>query len=443
MTAHEINFDGIVGPTHNYGGLARGNIASQRNVRLASNPKAAARQGLRKMKMLHDLGVPQAVLPAQDRPAVEVLRALGFDGKEREVLRKAWRQSPGLLAACASASSMWAANAATVCPSADSRDGRVHFTPANLRSHFHRQIEAPMTARVLRQIFADPELFVHHAALPPAELFGDEGAANHSRLCRRYGEPGTQMFVYGRRALAPGPAPSLHPARQTLEASQAVSRLHGLTDARVVFAQQHPAAIDAGAFHNDVVAVANRNVLLFHHGAFLDPEQVKRDLCDAADFDLHLIEVASENVSIEDAVASYLFNSQLVTLPSGRMALVVPAECQAAATVWTFLAELVHDDPFIERVEVTDVRQSMQNGGGPACLRLRVVLTTEEMRRMHPPLLLDESLFRRLDDWVGRHYRDRLEEPDLADPQLLDESRAALDELTQILDLPGLYDFQR
>ena len=301
-----------------------------------------------------------------------------------------------------------------------------------------------MTARMLRRIFDDSASFVHHAPLPPAELFGDEGAANHSRLCRRYGEPGLQLFVYGRQALSSdAPEPLRHPARQTFEASQAVSRLHGVSSAREAFAQQAPAAIDAGAFHNDVVAVANQNVLLFHQLAFAGVEGVKRELRDKAGFDLHLIEVSPDDVSIEDALSSYLFNSQLVALPSGSMALVVPAECQASVGVWSYLEELIRRDPFIQRVEVSDVRQSMQNGGGPACLRLRVVLTAEERRHAHQPVFFDDTLFAELDDWVGRHYRDRLDESDLEDPQLLDESRTALDELTQILDLGGLYDFQR
>jgi succinylarginine dihydrolase len=444
LIAYEVNFDGIVGPTHNYGGLARGNVASQQNVHAISNPRAAAKQGLRKMKMLFDLGVPQAVLPPQDRPAVEMLRALGFEGSDHEVIRKAGQQAPRLLAACASASSMWAANAATVCPSVDSEDGKVHFTPANLRSHFHRQIEVPTTARVLRRIFADAARFVHHAPLPPAELFGDEGAANHSRLCKQHGEPGTQLFVYGRRALsADAPSPSRHPARQTLEASEAVSRLHGTPRARTVFAQQQLEAIDAGAFHNDVIAVANQNVFFFHRNAFVNAESVMQELRDKGGLDLHLIEVGPEEVPIDEAVSTYLFNSQLVTLPSGQMALVVPAECRASARVWGYLRELVQRHSVIRRVEVSDVRQSMQNGGGPACLRLRVVLTAEEMHCVHRSVLFDEELFERLDAWVEGHYRDRLGEPDLRDPQLLDESRTALDELTRILDLEGLYDFQQ
>jgi len=444
LIAHEVNFDGIVGPTHNYSGLSLGNLASQKNVHAISNPKAAAKQGLRKMKLLHDLGVRQGLLPPHDRPAVDVLRKLGFTGRDDQVLRKAKQASPTLLAACSSASSMWAANAATVCPSSDSRDGKTHFTPANLRSHFHRQIEAPTTARVLRAIFGDPERFVHHPPLPLAEPFGDEGAANHTRLCRSHGDAGVQLFVYGKQAFDPrAPAPTRYPARQTLEASQAVSRLHELDESRMVFAQQEPTAIDAGVFHNDVIAVGNQNVFFFHAKAFLDPKRTKRELENAFGGGLHLIEVASTDIPIEEVISSYLFNSQLVTLPTGGMALVVPTECKESTRVRGYLERLIEEDPFIRQVEVVDLRQSMENGGGPACLRLQVVLTDEELQDISGSVMFDDDLLEKLEAWVDEHYRDRLGEADLGDLHLLDESRKALDELTQMLKLGSLYRFQR
>ena len=301
-----------------------------------------------------------------------------------------------------------------------------------------------MTACVLRTIFDDPERFVHHPPLPLAEPFGDEGAANHTRLCQRYGDPGVQLFVYGKRAFdRDAPAPTRYRARQTLEASQAVSRLHELDEGRTVFAQQEPSAIDAGVFHNDVIAVGNQNVFFFHANAFLDPMRMKRELQEAFGPGLHLIEVASDDIPIEDAISSYLFNSQLITLPTGKMALVVPEECRESTRVWSYLRRLVEEDLFIGRVEVVDVRQSMENGGGPACLRLRVVLTEEEIRHVSGSVMLDEDLFQRLETWVDDHYRDHLTEADLGDPHLLDESRKALDELTQVLKLGSLYPFQR
>ena len=443
MNAREVNFDGLVGPTHNYSGLSPGNLASQRNVHAASNPKAAAKQGLRKMKLLHDLGVPQGVLPAHDRPAVDVLRRLGFTGRDEDVLRSARLQDRALLSACCSASSMWVANAATVCPSADSADGKVHFTPANLRSNFHRAIEAATTARVLKALFNDPQRFVHHAPLPAAEMFGDEGAANHMRFCSAYGDAGVHLFVYGTSALGPNTlAPSRHPARQTLEASRAIARLHGLGAERLVFARQSPAAIAAGVFHNDVIAVGNQNVFLFHENAFVRRDELRSELESKAGVQLQLIEVAAAYITLEDAVASYLFNSQLVTLPSGKMALAAPQECRDSMPIWSYLQGLVEGYDELERIEVVDLRQSMRNGGGPACLRLRVVLTDDEIGTISGSTLLDEELFRRLNAWIDRHYRDRLLEADLGDPCLLEESRAALDELTRILELGSIYSFQ-
>jgi succinylarginine dihydrolase len=444
LTTLEVNFDGLVGPTHNYSGLAVGNLASQRSIHSVSNPRAAAKQGLRKMKILHDLGVPQGVLPPHDRPAVDVLRRLGFAGRDEYVLRNAQLHDPELLAACCSASSMWAANAATVCPSADSADGKVHFTPANLRSNFHRAIETPTTARVLKAIFEDPKQFIHHAPLPAVELLGDEGAANHMRLCASYSDLGVHLFVYGKRALDRSANTSKrYPARQTLEASRAIARLHHLDAARVVFAQQSPSAIDAGVFHNDVIALGNQHVFIFHEQAFLHQQELERQLEAKAGSELHLIEVAAADITLDDSVATYLFNSQLVTLPAGKMALIVPQECRDSVPIWTYLQQLVADHDIFGTVEVVDVRQSMRNGGGPACLRLRIVLNDDEIRSMNRAVLFDDDLFRQLSAWVDRHYRDQLREADLGDALLLEESRAALDELTQLLELGSVYSFQR
>jgi len=81
------------------------------------------------------------------------------------------------------------------------------------------------------------------------------------RLAPSHGEPGVEVFVYG---VSAGP----FPARQHVEASRAVARLHGLDAERTIFVQQSDQAIAAGAFHNDVVAVANERVLFAHEQAF-------------------------------------------------------------------------------------------------------------------------------------------------------------------------------
>ncbi len=445
MVQFEANFDGLVGPTHNYAGLSYGNVASQSNAQDASSPKQAARQGLQKMKALADLGLVQGVLAPQERPDINTLRRLGFTGSDAQVLEKAFREDPVLLAACCSASSMWTANAATVSPSADTQDGRIHFTPANLTNKFHRSIEHEVTGRILGQVFADERYFCHHQALPANEYFGDEGAANHTRLCADYGRSGVELFVYGRSAFdLSQPAPRRYPARQTLEASRAVARLHGLNDDTAIFILQNPDVIDQGVFHNDVIAVGNQNVLFYHQEAFLDTaaalDEIRRKLPDT---ELHFIEVPTTEVPVLDAVKSYLFNTQIVTLRPGHMAIIAPSECAETPSVKAYLDKLLTLNTPIREVHFMDVKQSMRNGGGPACLRLRVAMNEAEHAATNPACLMNEALFGRLNQWVDRHYRDRLSLNDLRDPALLLESRAALDELTQILQLGSVYPFQR
>ena len=446
MKSCEVNFDGLVGPTHNYGGLSYGNVASQSNSQQGSNPREAARQGLAKMKALMELGFTQGVIAPQERPDVAALRRLGFGGSDAQVIERAGREAMPLLVASCSASSMWVANAATVSPSADTADGRVHFTAANLNCKFHRSIEHPTTSRVLQAMFTSEQHFAHHAALPAVAQFGDEGAANHTRFCRDYGEPGVEFFVYGRSAFdARVPAPQKYPARQTLEASQAVMRLHGLSADGVVLAQQNPAVIDQGVFHNDVIAVGNGELLFHHQDAFLDSDAVMAQLqakLAKRGGEFQAVCVPRAEVAVEDAVRTYLFNSQLLSRANGSMLLVVPEECRANPRVWAYLESLTTQAGPISEVKVFDLKQSMQNGGGPACLRLRVALRHDELAAVNPAVILTPQLYDTLTLWVDKHYRDRLVEADMADPQLLLECRTALDELSQILALGSVYPFQ-
>jgi succinylarginine dihydrolase len=445
LPAREFNFDGLVGPSHNYAGLSFGNVASFNNVKSVSNPKQAALQGLAKMRALAARGFAQAVLPPQGRPNFALLRRIGFGGSDADVIAAAFRDAPAILASAYSAAPMWSANAATISPSADSADGHVHFTVANLNSKLHRSYEQEQTARTLRAIFADPDYFTVHDALPATPAFGDEGAANHTRLASAHGAPGVEMFVYGRVEFQPdAPAPKRFPARQTLEASQAVARLHGLSPQRTVFVAQDPAVIDLGVFHNDVIAVGNGNVLFYHAQAFFDEPATLAALQFAMGTigqPFVPIRVARTDVAIDDAISSYLFNSQLLTRPDGRMALVVPQECRDNVAVTRYLDGLVGSGGPIAELLSFDLRQSMRNGGGPACLRLRVALTDAEAAAMHQGVVMTEALYAQLVAWVEQHYRDALAPADLADPQLAIEVTTALEALAKILRLPDLYAF--
>jgi len=445
MSAIEANFDGLVGPTHNYAGLAEGNLASAKNAGNTAGPRAGVLEGLAKAKRLADAGLVQGFLPPHERPFIPGLRALGFTGTDSQVWETAFRRAPVLAKNMTSASAMWAANAAMVSPGADTADGRVHFSAANLLSTLHRSIEGPQTARALRTIFPDDSRFAVHDPLPMQAGYADEGAANHVRLCAEHGAPGVEILVYGRDAFESWQA--RFPARQTKQACEAIARRHGLDPERTVIVRQSRAAIEAGAFHNDVVCVGNGPVLFFHEQAFEDTEDALDDIRAAAKglFDPVFVEVPQADVPIGDAITSYIFNSQLLDWPGeDRMVLLAPKETQETPSTRAFCEQTVAGNGPIGRVDYADVRQSMRNGGGPACLRLRVVLTPAELKAVNPRVMLDDRLFGALTAWAKTHYRERLKPSDLADPALIGESRTALDALTQIMNLGGdFYDFQR
>lgn len=442
--AREVNFDGLIGPTHNYAGLSPGNIASASNAGGVSKPKAAALQGLAKMNTLRALGLTQGVLPPQQRPDLGVLRRIGFTGDDAKVLRDAHESDPTLLAAIWSASAMWAANAATVSPSIDCADARVHMTPANLISNFHRSLEHPTTTRMLRMIFHNEDRFCVHDPLPQQMRYADEGAANHIRFAPSHSEPGVEMFVYGFDREDTAGGARKYPSRQTRAACEAIARMHQLDPTRVVLTRQHPDAIDAGVFHNDVIATGNEGVFLYHEQAFATSRSLLTDIASPMGEPLTLVEAHGSDFSLEDAVSSYLFNSQIVTLSDGSMALIAPLETREHPRVDAFVKRMIDsgDNP-INTVRHLDVRESMRNGGGPACLRLRVVLNDPELEAVHEGVILTDELSDRLESWINRHYPDELRSDDLLDPALVQSLTDALDELTGILGLPGLYPFQR
>lgn len=442
--AEEINFDGLVGPTHNYAGLSEGNLASARNANTVARPREAALQGLAKMQRLRALGLTQGVLPPHERPNIKWLRSLGFSGSDGEVWEQAWRTQPTIARAALAASAMWAANAATISPSADTRDGRLHATVANLQTMLHRILEGEQTERTLRRLMPDDARFAVHPALLSHDALSDEGAANHMRMSANAGAPGVEVFVYGRRA---SETKAGFPARQTLEACEAIARSHTLDAAHVVFAKQAPEAINAGAFHNDVVAVAHEHVLFHHEEAFADKVALYADVrAKAQSFEPVFVEVPSARVGLDDAVTSYLFNSQLLRLPGAKsLTLIAPSEVRENNKTASVVDEMIAaSNAAIGQVEYVDVRESMRNGGGPACLRLRIVMTPQERAAAAGGFFLDDTLAAKLETWIKKHYREELAPDDLGDPALVVETQGALDELTRILQLGGdFYPFQR
>ncbi len=435
MMAQEINFDGLIGPTHNYAGLSLGNVASSKNAGGVARPKLAALQGLGKMRLMLSLGLGQGVLLPQLRPHLPTLHALGFRGSPERMIADAHFADPALLRVASSASSMWTANAATVSPSADTADSKVHFTTANLATMLHRSIEHTFTEKLLRTIFHDQAHFAVHAAVPGGIHLGDEGAANHGRLSDRHGNAGVEVFVYSDKR------GGRFPGRQSLRASEAVVRLHGLAPERTAFLQQANAAIEGGAFHNDVVSVTNGSVL-FTHGCAFENHFTTIDNLRKAYPALEVIEVPENAVPMADAISSYLFNSQLVTLPDGSMALILPTEVEQTASTAAYVAYLLANNTSIKQARYIDVRESMKNGGGPACLRLRVVLTEDELAAADQRFIMDDEKILALENWVNAAYPNEIHPDDLGDIAVHRQCLEALDTLTQMLNLDSLYSFQ-
>jgi len=416
MSLEEINFDGIVGPSHNYAGLSLGNLAATKNAGATAFPRAAALQGVAKMRGNMAMGLAQGFFLPLPRPDTGWLDTLAADETT----------DAALIAGAWSASSMWTANAATVSPAPDTADGKCHLTVANLVTMAHRSHEWPDTLAQLRLAFADSTHFAVHHPVPPC--FGDEGAANHMRFAGAHGEAGVEVFVYGRSG-------GRFPARQHEQASRLVARKHGLDPERVLFVEQAPEAIATGAFHNDVVAVANEGVLFTHEQAFADPAGTYAAImakCPAA----QIVEVPAAAVSLKEAVASYLFNAQLLTPPDGSgMTLVVPEECRDSAPVWSWLQDMLAGNGPIRNVKVVDVRQSMANGGGPACLRLRVVAdpATVDQRFM-----LEEDKAALLEQVIAAHWPESIEPTQIGSDGLADAVRNARSKLLEALELSEL-----
>ena len=436
----EVIFVGLPGPTHNYGGLSADNVASSLNRGTSSNPKQAALQALDLVRLLRSLGLQAAILPPQLRPHLPTLRAR-FSGSDEEVIARAAKEAPELLEKLYSSSAMWTANAATVTPNVDAEDGKLHLTVANLQTNLHRRIEASDTHRVLAAIFAGlPDARVH-PPLDSAKGFRDEGAANHTRLTPHHAQPALNVFVYG----ADGGENDPPTARQTLSAFQEIAKQHGLSERATLFLKQNPAVIRDGVFHNDVIAVGNESVFLVHELAYaggrFDIEHVADRYHGLFGKPLSLLMIEEGDLSVEEAVHTYFFNSQIVSKQDGGMAIIAPSEVEDLyAGKAARLMEKIRADAGnpISEVHYADLRQSMNNGGGPACLRLRVPMTDAQIAgvKKNVNVMADEALLSALARLIENQYPSELSADDLADPRLYHCCKTVLQKLGELMKLP-------
>ncbi|MCB1180601.1 MAG: N-succinylarginine dihydrolase [Chlamydiia bacterium] len=426
----DIQLDSLCGPTHNFAGLGRGNPPSASHFHLPSNPKKGALEGLYKMKQVADLGIPQAVFPPHPRPNFGMLHSLGFVGMDAEVIRNAAKRAPHILAASYSAAAMWMANSATFTPSLDALDGRAHVSLTNLASSLHRHEEWKSHYHFFERFLPKRTPFALHTPLPSTMDFRDEGSANHIRFSSSKG--GVHLFVYGEGKKQ---RPNVFIARQTLNAQEAVARRHHLDPKACLFVQQNPYAVDQGVFHNDLIAFGKNNLFVTHQHAFLDQKKVlsilEKKIEKICQCELSLFEIKESEFSLEEAIKTYFFNSQLIKLPDAAgFALLVPQ----AAFVHPKVKKILERLP-ITKVISTPVFESLMGGGGPACLRLELSFTPEELALTNSHFYLNDFLYEKLVKWIETYYREQIKWEDLADFALVEEGRAALAALRAILTL--------
>ena len=442
MNLIDVQIDRLVGPTHHFGGLGVGNLASAQHAGDVSTPKAAALEGLDKMQRVASLGVPQCVLPPQERPCRDWLREFGFEGSVRQVLQSAYREAPEVLSAAMSCSAMWTANAGTVIPAVDSQAEMTAVTVANLNASLHRSIEPSQTTEDLRAIL--PASIRVMSAIPGGAAMRDEGAANHMRLAFGDG-PAIHVLVYGDES----PLPKKHWPRQTLAACRAIARRHQLRDENTFFIKQHPDAIDAGAFHNDVVAMSHEHLWIHHERAYLDAGEIERiekraheRVSKQGGQKLLRIEIPESVLSLDDAVGTYLLNSQVLSVPSVDQSFEQEAHqgfvmlCPRQVQQHPAALALVHrwcDEGIFSEVQFVDLHQSMAGGGGPACLRLRVPMTADQVESLPASSRLTEPKADQLRGVIEDHYPDRLTLSDLTDPDVVEQATQAVEALRRVL----------
>ena len=436
----EVNFDGLIGPTHNYSGLSEGNNASKENYSSPSNPKKAALQGIKKAETLISYGSRQGFFLPHERPFIPGLKKLGFNGTDEEILSLAFRHSKVLLNNFSSASSMWAANAATISPSPDTQDNKIHLTPANLNSMFHRSIETEFTYQQCKIIFPKEYFEIHNPAVSISG-YGDEGAANHLRISKSDNEKGFEIFVYGESGFK---IDKTLVKRQALEVSRSIAINHKLDMENTFFLQQKHQAIEEGSFHNDIVSLSNKNVFIAHEDAFQNRDDLKKmlNILESKIDNFQYIEISNSEIPLKDIISSYLLNSQLITNVDNEMQLILPEEVKAYDNCLSWLDKLKQISD-VKLFDYVDIRQSMMNGGGPACLRLKVILNDEELESLNQNFLMNNERLESIKLLIEKEYRDVLYPDDLKDPSLLDESRRVLDELTKIFGTGSIYEFQK
>lgn len=436
-TLVEVNLDSLIGLGHHFGGLSPGNLASTTHKNELSNPQAAALQGLEKAWLLQTITSRQLLLPPLLRPHESLLQTAGFIGSYESAMARALEVEPDLVSAIWSSSFVWTANLGIFTPSCDSASGKSHLTLANLCTNLHRSLESGERFESLQKWLSGA--INVHAPLPSSLSLADEGAANHTRFFSLTNpECGLHHFVYG---LSPEGTPhsqktSIYPARQSLRAAQWIARRHELIENHVMYTQQNPNVIDQGVFHNDVICTGHGSFLLCHEQAFVhgmnEVDLLRRRFQELTGDALCVELVSSQQLSVELAVKTYLFNSQLVLTPQGPV-IIAALECERHPQTYTLLQDLKQRWS-LAGLYFVDLTQSMHNGGGPACLRLRLPMKPSQYQKLSA-FHLTPKRYQQLKTLIEKDYPTQLTKSMLIDKSYRDHAVAVQEKILQIFGL--------
>jgi succinylarginine dihydrolase len=270
-------------------------------------------------------------------------------------------------------------------------------------------------------------------ALPSSQPLRDEGAANHMRLCGSGNNRNraVHVFVHEPASESDSLSPLRYVSRQSVVASHHVSRKLTLAEEKCVFIEQSQRAINAGVFHNDVIATSHGNLLLCHELAFTNtPQSIERmsEKYRQVVGEELICEIVTESMlPIEESVRSYLFNSQILSKSDGSFHLLCPSECGESERVRTVIEGwLASESNPISSVETIGVQESMSNGGGPACLRLRLDVDEEQVSQLEPRWRFTPERHSEIARWIDNYYPARLCIDDLARWDFAEHAMAAV-----------------
>jgi len=193
----------------------------------------------------------------------------------------------------------------------------------------------------------------------------------------------------------------------------------------------------ACVFHNDVISTAHEHLWFMHEVAFENVDaslgEIEAAYLRQTGRNLRIIVVGSDELPLPVAVQTYLFNSQIITLPKAdprepsRFHWIAPQQCEKTLETNQLLQRWQKDRELsLEKVHYVSLQESMANGGGPACLRLRISLNREQLAALPPRIFLDAEQYHRVHDWIVKWYPEQLALSDLADATLVEHFQQAV-----------------